>query len=418
MFDIPILGPVLKVTDDATDHVLCDFLGRGGVVGSVYVFRGGINRDGTSYDFQAAVGPDGSLRSRYKVLERFGRLSTVHGDALLASAPVEARVAVAIDSRLDAPAAGVSGHPGWIQTREGMAAFGWLEDAGLDPEVVDLRLAKKGDLDRFSVVFFLNPDGVFDDPATILEDYVLRGGSLVNLLSAGTRDGSWKKNGVAARTLANGLFSDGTLLSVYENTLLASGNVNLHVPGLPAAALPVGPYMGKWSTTPAVEVLARDRTFPFGVDGDVTAWRCTRGQGQVFFFSTNPASQVYGDAAYFGAPEDQVATLRGLARWICSKANVMPILDVRSTDARAYARAVPNDGAFLFVASRNQNGVLAPVAVSDLQALGLDPAKTYVLEEATTGAPLGTMTGADLAATGVKVSIAGYGTAVVRITPK
>src|SRR5262249_8946017 len=181
-----------------------------------------------SYDFQAAVGVDGSLRSRYKVLERFGRLSTVHGDALLASSPVEARVAIAVDSRLDAPASGVPGHPGWVQTREAMAAFGWLEDAGLDPQVVDLRLAKKGDLDSFAAVFFLNPDGVNDDPALILEDYVLRGGTLVNLLSTGTRDGAWKKNGVAARTLANGLFSDGSLLSVFENTLIATGNVNLH----------------------------------------------------------------------------------------------------------------------------------------------------------------------------------------------
>src|SRR5262249_14603104 len=99
IFPLPLVGPVIQIPASSTDHVLLEFIGRGGVGGSVYVFRGGINRDNSSYDFQAAVGTDGSLRPRYDVLRKFGRLSTVHGPALLASDPVDAQVALVCDSR-------------------------------------------------------------------------------------------------------------------------------------------------------------------------------------------------------------------------------------------------------------------------------------------------------------------------------
>jgi hypothetical protein len=338
------------------------------------------------------------------------------GDDLLASVEPAHDVAIVVDGRVDAPAAGVSGRPVRAQVDDAAGLFGLLLDAGIDPAVVDLDGLAPGALDRYALVLFPDPDVVHQDAAAVLDDYVRRGGTLVNLLNPGRYDEAWRRGTRTEALLAGGLFSDGTPTGVFDNTLLAEAHVNLRAPGGPSGALPVGPFLGKWQVGPGATPILWDRTFPLGQDGDVVGWTAPRGAGTVVFLGTNPAAR-WESAAYFETSGQDVVLARDLVRWLARGAGARgPVVSVRGGAGTAWARVVPGRGAVLFVQGRLGAAATVHLDVGDLAPLGLVAGATYSVEEREGGATLaGAITGADLAARGLDVPLAPFGTAVLRI---
>lgn len=415
LFSVPFVNIPFPVPASTTDHVLLQHVGRGSALAAVYVLRAGLNRDDTPYFTNAALAVDGTPQARWDVLRRWGRVVRTRGDDLLASTPTPRDVAVVFDGRFDAPAGGVVGHPVRAQVDEAASAFGWLLDAGFDPAVVDLRDARPGDLDGFSWVVFPNPDVVHGDAARVIDDYVRRGGTLVNLMHLGRHDERWRRGTATESLLARGLFSDGAAVGLFENTLIAEGNLNVRVPGGPAGPLPVGPFLGQYRVGPGAVPVAWDRTFPFGADGEVTAWTAPRGSGEVVVIATNPAAR-YSSAAYYDSSTGELVLARELARWLGGRAGGQgPIVTISGVTGTAWARVVPGRGAFVFVQSRLSRAIPHTVELHDLAALGLRPGGTYDVEDALTGRALaGAVSGADLAR-GISLPLDAYGTAVLWI---
>lgn len=419
LFSLP-LGVSNAIPSQTTDAVLCEFYGHGGVASSIYVFRAGLNHDGTDYFTSACVDPQGNPTARYAVASKFGNgLLAAHGQELLASSDVEAPVALVVGARFDAPMHDVAGHPGWIQAKEAPGVFGWLEDAGIEPVVLDASRVQPGDLDRYKLVVYVDPDATEDSFATELDRYVRAGGNLLNLLHNGRHDGEWSSAGIGPSLLANGLFAEGTLDSIYEETLgvVLPPHVNFALPNGYQGWLTTSSFMGKYTLAASAQPFAHDRTFPFGADGEVTGWSATKGLGRVFFLGTSPG-RPFRDWAYYHADPQELATARALARWLADACGIVPALEVANADARAFARVVDpaqGGGALVFLASRLASNATVTVRVLDLGALGLSPATTYSLEDVLTGASLGTATGADLQTKGLQVPLQVYGSGVVRV---
>ena len=430
-FEYPLLP--LEIPPHTTDLGLAEFYGHGGVFGSIYMFRGGLNRDGSTYYHMAAVDQTGNTTPRYALIQRFAQnVLAAHGQELLASTEVEAKVALVVGTQFDAPAFGVQGTPGGIQQEEAPGVYGWLEDAGFAPHVIDARRVKPGDLDSYKLVVYVNPDAAPDELALALDDYVKRGGALLDLLHRGSHDASWQTSGVGPSLLANGLFSDGQLLSTYQDPLAnALGEyapiaqlvgafyppeINLALPNGFTGHMTTSPFMGFYAVGPNAQVFAHERTDPSGSDGREAGWTVTRGAGKVFFLGTSPGCS-YRDFFYYDASTTELATARALARWIASEAGLSPTLDLQDSKARAFARRIDpaqGGGALVFLASRLAQDDKATLALQDLAALGLDPARTYSVTELLTGQPLGSATGAQLAQ-GLPVPIEAYGPAVLLV---
>ncbi|MEZ0230585.1 MAG: beta-galactosidase, partial [Planctomycetota bacterium] len=212
LFDLP-LGIVPNVPVATTDHILLEFYSHGGVAGVIYTFRGGLNRDGSRYFGMAPLDENGVRTPRFDAVARWG-VNAVNDD-LLRSREVESKVALVVGARFMGPADGVAGHPGWIQAKEAPAILGWLEDAGVQPAILDGGKLKKGDLDGFDLVVHVNPDATEGDLVPALESFVAKGGVLLNLLHLGGHDASWQPTAA----LPGGLLSDGALTGSYEEKL-------------------------------------------------------------------------------------------------------------------------------------------------------------------------------------------------------
>lgn len=411
LFSIPFVNIPLPVPVATTDHVLLQHIGRGSALAAVYVLREGLNRDGSPYFSNAGLARDGAPRERWRVLERWGKFIAAHGDGLLASDEVEARVAVLVDERFDAPSGGVAGDPGKLQVDESVALFGLLEDAGLNPAVVDLSTARPGDLDRYDVVWFANPDVVHEDAARLLDAWVRAGGTLVNVGHPGTHDQAWRAGTLTERLLARGLLSDGTVTGVFEDTLVAHGNMNVRIPGGPAGALTCGPFLVKHRLSGGATPLAWDRTFPFGADGDVVAWSATRGSGTVVNLGSSIA-RPWSTARWYGFGQEELLRAREVARWIAAGAGVGPLVSVKDAQGTAWARRAAGGATYVFVQSRRAGGATLQVELHDLAALGLSPTQRYTVEDALGARTLAS--GVTLGG-GVAVPLGAYGTAVLVI---
>ncbi|HZU95930.1 MAG TPA: beta-galactosidase [Planctomycetota bacterium] len=408
LFDLPLSIP-LPMPVATTDHVLLEFFGHGGVMGSIYMFHGGLNLDGSRYFEMAPIDQNGNPTPRYPVVQRWA--SNVVNQDLIASSDVEAPFALIVGARFCAPITGINSHPGWIQAREAPGILGWLEDAGIEPVVLDGASIQKGDLDKYKGVLYVNPDAAEDHLATALDDYVQRGGVLVNLLGTGRFDASWQP-GVATQLLADGLFSDGTKTGAYEEALgeFAPPSINFTVSGQ-TGWMSTSPYEGQYTVGPGGQPFAWDRTFAIGTNGPVVGWTATKGMGQVVFLATSPG-RPFRDFLYYSYDSSTILAARELGRFVLQECGVSPVLEVEDGKAQAFARKGP---ALVFLASRLDHQDQVTVKVLDPTALGLSTSGTYTVTDALNGTPLGQATGAALATTGVTVTLPAYGTAVIRL---
>jgi hypothetical protein len=405
LFEVPLLGIPLRVPAATTEHVLLQHLGRGSALATIYVLRAGYNDDDTPYFQNAALGVDGETTPRWESLVRYGRALEAHGDALLRSQPVESGVAVAVDGRFDAPAAGVSVHPARVQVDEACAAFGLCELAGFDPAVIDLEDGPT--LSRHDLLVLLNPDVVHLRVARDLSDYVHGGGHLLNLLHPGRHDESWRRGGEAEALLAESLFAAGGRF-VASPRARGRRRLELSVPGGLGGTLRAGPWVGWFEDPPEpVEVLARLG----GPQGAVVGWTAPVGAGRVTCFAVNPGA-VCASSRYYVEAGAQVQRARDLLTWIAEQAGARPAVRCVDAAASAWARRLPEGGGFVFVTGRLKAARTVTVEVLDPAAVigeGAGPWRvTDLLQQRV-------LVSRAEALERVDVPLASYGTALLRI---
>ncbi len=409
------LGIKPTVRPEATDQLLAKAIGHGLKGGAFYTMRGGINLDGSDYDFQAAIGLDGTLRPRYDVMKKWGALLDRWGLALEASDEVEDQVAIVQDARYAVPQAGTNDDVQTMYVNEYPGLFGWLAEAGVNPQVVEAQTAQ--DLSAYKVVFFLLPRMISPDTAAKLTKFHEGGGALVLLLDRGSMSLSGAASPEVTK-LASLFDADANGMYSWPGVGLRSGDANQKL------ASATGTTRTYWYETfwtpkaPSFTPLVVERTQPLGGDGKVVAWEVT-GDGAPHTLIGGHLSSVYNDSAYYGADSGDLDRKRALAAHLAIvTGGASPAVSATGLRETAWARRGRDEKAplFVFVVSGHAAGTVQ-IALHSLSRLGLTAATRYTLTEGLSGAPLGTRTGADLAAQGISLQMAPFGTAVVVVQP-
>jgi hypothetical protein len=414
MYSLP-LGVQATVAPESTDQLVAKSFGHGVKGGSFYVVRGGLNADGSSYDYQAAIGLDGSLRPRYDVMKKWGAFLARYGAALESSDEIEDPIAIVQDVAYAVPQAGTNDDLQAMYTSEYNATFGWLMNAGFNAMVVDPKIG--GDLAQAKAAFFLAPEIVDDATAAKLVAFHAAGGVLVQLLDSGSRalDGSQSANDQALAALfaadANGSYT-------WPGVGLRSGAANQHVDGGDGT---LTSYWYETYWTPRADAGAPflvERTQPLGNDGRAIGFVASTGGAARALIGTYVAS-VFNDGSYYGADDAELGRKRALARYLAGLAGVTPTVSARGVHEEAWARRArgTRGATFVFVVNDHAAGTVH-VDIGSLAALGLDAQATYAVSEALSGAAVGDRTGAQISASGFDVAMAQYGTAVIVIEAK
>ncbi len=409
------LGVKPNVRPEATDQLLAKAIGHGMKGGSFYTMRGGLNLDGSDYDFQAAIGLDGSLRPRYDVLKKWGALLSTWGLALEGSDEVEDPVAIVQDARYAVPQAGTNDDVQAMYVNEYPGLFGWLHEAGMNPQVVEAQTTQ--DFSAFKVVFFLLPKIVGADTAAKLTKFHEGGGTLILLLDRGSAglDGTASPE---VQKLAALFDADPNGMYSWPGVGLRSGDANQK---LASGAGTTRTYWYETFWTPkaaSFTPLIVERNQPLGGDGRVVAWEVT-GDGAPRALLGGYVSSVYNDSAYYGADTGDLTRKRALAQHLAMVVGgAAPAVSAKGLREAAWARRARGVKAplFLFVVSGHDAGVV-DLQLGALDRLGLTPPATYTLTEGLTGAALGTRTGADLGSNGISLQMAAFGTAIVVVQP-
>jgi beta-galactosidase len=408
-FALPVLGRWVsphEVSAESTTQTWLRVIAHGMKAVAIYVLVGGLNLDGSPYDFQAAVRLDGTTHPRYEGLRRVGAFIRRHEAELLEAEAVESRVAVLADAR--ALGAGY-GHDGEqrIYGDELRAAFGWLASAGFTPRALDLGLASDADLDACRALVFPT-SGRFDEAAARrLEGYVERGGMLVQALRPGP--------------LARSLFPHEEAPAPLLARLLGPGPARFTVGGAGGAValLAAGDAPRLRSPRDAAALLAVPDEAPH-VLGYVRA-HGSRG-GRAVFLSATPTAP-FASADLFSTPPAFLEAHALLARRLLGLAGEARLFATDDPREEVHARRVPSSGALLLFVSSGHEEPGAGVRLRALPALGLEPERTYAVEDLLDAVPggaprtLGEATGAELREEGVRVPLAPLGATVLRVRP-
>lgn len=413
-YDFP-LGVTPPVSPEATDQLLAKSIGHGLKGGSFYIVRGGLNADGSSYDYQAAIGLDGTLRPRYAVMQKWGAFLETYGSALEDADEVEDPIAIVQDGAYAVPQAGTNDDLQAMYIAEYNALFGWLINAGLNPHVVDARLVS--DLSAYQEVFFLAPELVDSTTAAKLTAFSAGGGTLVQMLDPGSMalDGTVSPEVQALAALfgatANGEYT-------WPGVGLCSGSANQTLAGSTGT---VDSYWYETYWTPADPLAIVDmveRTEPLGTNGRTMAFETSAGGGGTRAFLGTYVASLLDTNGYYEADVDEMTLKTGLALHLASLAGVSPTVSAQNPLEEAWARKGrgPSAPAFVFVVNDHAAGTLH-VSIGALAPLGLDAATSYTVTEGLTATMMSTQTGAQLLAGGVDIALAQYGTAVLVLSP-
>lgn len=411
LFEVPWLARPLPVPAATTEHVLCQHFGRGSAMALVYVLCGGRNRDRTPYFGNAAVDPRGRRGPRFEVLRRYGRLVATHGVALLESREVLSPVAVGIDSRFDAPIGAEAPLPARILVDVACGAFGWLEDAGLNPAVLDLRSCSEESLASLRLLVLANAEVLAAASAERLVSWVEGGGHLVNLIGRGTLDEFQRGGTGTEHAFARGLLGGGRPLGRPFRRRLRDLRVWLRLPGGASGRLRAGDWVQAYSVTDARPLAflggGSSRTL-----GAPVAWTTPHGAGRVTHFGFSPAAP-FATSDWFRAPRADLLRARALARWLAAASRIEPLLWVEDARGTAWARRHPA-GAFLFVQSRAARAATLEVRLADRTVLGLPPDRPVRIDSLLDGKSLGALPLAER----LSLPLGPYATAVLWLTPE
>jgi hypothetical protein len=396
--------------------MLAKTIGHGLKGASFYVLRGGLNADSSSYDFQAAIAPDGSERPRMDVYRRWAAFSAQFGDALSYADDVEDAVAIVQDLAYAVPQAGTNDDHQRLYTTEYSGLYGWLLGAGFNPAVVEART--QTDLSRFKAALFLAPKMVDPRTAKLLTDFQAKGGMVVQLLDPGSTALDGKADAEVSKLSAlYPLDPDGMWTWPGLPTTVRSGDLNCKVPTAD------GPVKGYWYQTywapkqgAQTENLLVERKAITGADGKPVGV-LVKGPGAPRAFLGTHVASGFNTDAYYGFSQDELGRKRVLARYLMQAAGVTPSVYAYDLHAIAWGRRGPTGPLFVFV-ENDADARAVHVQLADFARLGLAKGKTYVVKEGLSGQVLGTYTGGDLASGPLILPMAKYGTAVVVVAEK
>ena len=403
-----------RVKPEETAHVLTKAVGHGMKAVGIYVIRDGYNLNGSIYDFDAAIGLDGGVTDRYRVLEGFGkRVLGECGDELLRSVEVEDDAAILVYWPHLYPQGGILDEMQNLSTWEQGALLGMLKNAGYNPAILDLHEVNLDELLNYRALFFLNPDYIDGADAKKLLDYVETGGTLVNFLWEGKHDLRWFKT-EDNRRLKNKLFPGDFLYSwVWSwGGLWPLGDEVRYEFGAEQGFMHADWNMSAWSLLfhPGCEPFLFDRNTCLPV-----AYRRSFGAGNSFFIGTHLQSQ-YNRGGYYNLDEDDLNAKEKLVDWMMSYAGVTKAVDANGVREEAWARMIPGEEtAFLFLVNNHESGIIH-LDLNDTDRLGLTPGGNYTVENLVSGVNLGDFTGEELRNDGIDINLPTYGVAVVRIS--
>lgn len=148
----------MPVSPASTDLLLARAFGRGLAGGALYVMQDGLNADDSRYDYAAPLKQNGASTARYDVVRRWGGFLKRVGADLATAKSVTHPIGILVDPTLAVPRPKTERDAQLSKTLDEPALFGWLAAAGFDPTLIDARTATEEDLERFGLVFTLNPD--------------------------------------------------------------------------------------------------------------------------------------------------------------------------------------------------------------------------------------------------------------------
>lgn len=411
------LGVTPQVAPQATDQLLAKAIGHGVKGGAFYVLRGGLNLDGSSYDFQAAIGLDGALRPRYTVLSRWGGLLQRYGAALLSSDEVEDRVAIAQDVTYAAPQGGLSDDLQAMYTTEYNGLFGWLMGAGFNPAVVDLQSA--GELAGYKAVVALVPEIIDPRSAAKLVRFHQGGGVLVQMLSPGVRSQVGVPAGQVPEVAALAGLYPVTVTGQYRwvGVDLPAGSLNLK--GAAAGATLQGYWYQSYFAPVAgaaaqITPLLVERQQPLGGDGRLVGFVADGDGAAARALIGTYLGSVYNHHSYYDVDAAELVARRGLMRGLLLRAGLTPTISASGAREEAWARRGRGGPTFVFVVNDHDGGTVH-VDVGDLGALGLLASRTYRIHDDLSGLVLAPRTGEALRSAGLDVPLSKHGVAVLVI---
>jgi hypothetical protein len=375
-----------EVRPEATLQTLLRLIAHGMKGISIYTLAGGLNLDGSSYDFQAAI-PYGAEAEtpRARAVAGVARLIRERGPDLLRSRAVESPLALLANVRALGPGHGRTGEQRIFgDVLRGL--MGWLACSGFTPQVEDLALAGPDDLARFRALVFPCSGRLDEGDAAKLVSYVERGGTLVQLLAAGPLAASLfshEEEAPPRGARADARFWAGGAMGRFEVALF----------GAPRLKPPKG----------AARVLA--------IDGErgVLGYERAFGRGRAIFLAVSPAGPFEG-AAFYGANELDLDARVLFARRLIG---LPPLFQTGGAHEEVHARLDPETGeVFLFVFSSREAG---PVRVRPraLEPLGWEKGARYEIADALRGGPVREIAGAALREEGIEVELEEYGATVL-----
>jgi hypothetical protein len=383
-------GVLPVVSPEATAQLLTKSVGHGLKGGSFYILRGGLNADGSTYDFQAALGLNGEERPRFGVMRSFGEFFSAHGGALMRAEPAYDPVAVVQDIRYAAPQGGTDDNHQLMYTNEYPALMGWLIDSGFHPHVVDIGgIDGKGlklDASAYKAALYLAPQIVADDAARAFVEYHRSGGMLVQFLDRGQRNLDMAAS--ADVTALADLFPvelDGSYTWPRVPRTVGSGELNDPLSGQPLRSYW---YQNYWKPKPGADVdtLLWERRAVIGTNGKPVAVMVNSPGAPRALFGTY-LSSVYSTDNYYSDDAASLLRRRAVLRQTLQRAGIVPRVFAEDARASAWARKVPANRqvgdepvAFVFVVNDGDAREIKVRVSAD--ALGLVPNDTYEIQTA------------------------------------
>jgi hypothetical protein len=411
----PLVGHP-DVKPEATDQLLARTVGHGLKGGSFYVIRDGINADGSAYDYLSAIDAKGKTTPRYDVMKRWGGLITARGDDLMGAKEVTNRVAILMNGRYAAPQGGLLDDMQRLTSSEYPAMFGWLMNAGFNPEVRDARQVTAAELAKdFRVVLYQNPDFVDDATAQLLLDYAKAGGVLVDFLWPGRTNDAFQSS-AATTALSTMLFPAKDEGSWVWLGASRSGTFNADFPAY-QGELGSYWYASFWSDpTNKLSVIGWERTEPFGDNGNILGYVANDANMTRAFVGTNVYAR-FNQSDYYDLDTTEISHASDLARYLLGLGGETAIVETGRPRQLVWARKSMN-ATYLFVVNDDKQAQVISVALRDAATLGISPAVNYRVTEALSGNVLqASASGSSLISTQIPVTVSGLGTAVLVIEP-
>lgn len=409
-------GILPVVSAEATDQLLARTIGHGLKGGSFYILRGGLNADGSSYDFQAALALDGREHPRWDVIRRWAAMLQRLGGELQATEDVEDPVAVLQDLRYAVPQAGTQDDHQHLYSNEYPGVYGWLVSAGFNPAVVEATLTP--DLSRHRALLYFVPEVIDGELAGRLADFSAAGGMLIQLLDRGRRDfGGQTPPGIARLADLFPLEYTGEYTWPRVPRTVGYGTLNQLVPA--PSELRAYWYQSYWDVLPGPTVtpLLVERRAVVGSDGRLIGAEIADQGAPRALLGTHVAT-VYNSDLYYDEPDSAFDDRRALARYLLARNGITPTVWVDEPKALAWARRDPRGGGPLFVFVVNDGAARTlNVRLDHLDALGLDPTQRYVVREELEPAVLATRTGRQLTTEPLTLVVPRYGTRVLTLRP-